>query len=336
MSKDWVEELLNASKESRPSKDASEWEAYGQGERRMVLFSEKYWTPTTVADHYVSEFRGFNAPTVSGRYIPNKPNFEALSSSIALDLPMYVFGPTGCGKTLAFEYFAATTGRPLLRILHDSSLDKAKVFGQTGIINEDGVPVTRFKPGQFVRSASEPTLVLLDEVDKGETHVLPMYFSALDRRQILLPEMEEANEGAITPCDEWRIVATGNTRGAGDETGLYMSCNAQDAAFLNRFDVFLEEDYLTPDLEDLLVKSLSTRLVPADRKRLVQFSDKVHTAFKSGTVLSAFSPRNLSAICKIYDSNGNMQDAIRKNYMNRLGRSEYDVVQSILNSVFGF
>ena len=61
------------------------------------------------------KFRGFNAPTVSGRYIPNKPNFEALSSSIALDLPMYVFGPTGCGKTLAFEYFAATTGRPLLR-----------------------------------------------------------------------------------------------------------------------------------------------------------------------------------------------------------------------------
>lgn len=343
--RDWADDILAAAgvKEVAMSEtpdvalESTDWEEYTPGGKtRLIPFSELFWSPTTVDDFLVHQFEGYdNVPNVTGGYIPNKRNVETYVLAIEMDMPAYVHGPTGSGKTLMPEFVAMKTGRPLLRLNHDIDLDRAKFFGKDAIVtDEHGNPSTTYKAGLLPRSAATPTLVLLDEVDKGDPAVLAMYFPILDRREIQIPEMGTT----ITPCDQWRIVGTGNTCGNGEGVDVYNSCNVQDAAFLNRFSVFLEEDYLDKGHEALLIKSfadsLGIRLTEKQRADLARFSASMHDGFKQRTISSAFSPRNLRDIVKLMSRGFNERKAINVTYMSRLSESEQSFALSVIKAIW--
>jgi len=130
---------------------ATEWETRPDGcKMRHVPFSELYWKPKHSPDHMVPVFEGYDSATPKDTYIPPKEDFEWFSYAIVNGLKPLVVGPTGCGKTLMAEYYAASTGRPCLRIEHNVELDRATVFGQVHITEGD----TNFVPGMLICSAS--------------------------------------------------------------------------------------------------------------------------------------------------------------------------------------
>jgi len=320
-----------------PELETTEWTERPDGKsERQIPFSKKYWKPKNVPDHLVWEFKGYDSPEDIGLYIPPKEEFEHLSLSFALNLKVNIVGPTGCGKTLMYEYYASSTGRPYLRIEHNVELDKASVFGQVHInVDDEGRQSTDFIPGVFVRSASEPTIVNLDELTRATGHSNMIYQRPLDRGEIFMPEMKDAGAAAIKPDPQWLLCASDNTKGNGEDLEKYPMSNVQDSAFINRWDIIIEQDYLVAKDEEKLIEALCPSLGSAQTKRLVKFSALVHEGFRKGEIQTAFSPRNLSCIAKFVNAGVELKTAINMNYTNRCGKSEQSDVVECIKSAFG-
>jgi len=301
---------------------------------RLVPFSEMFWTPKYVPDHLVPEFKGYNSAIKPEPYIPPVQEFETLSLSISLGLKVNVVGPTGAGKTLMYEYYAASTGRPYLRIEHNMELDKASIFGQVHInVDDDGKQSTDFVMGVLPKSLAEPTLCNLDELSRASGFANVMYQRLLDRRELALPELKSG--GTLKPDDFWVVCASDNTKGNGEDMDLYSASNVQDASFINRWDIVIEQDYLTQEQEIRLLAGISRTITPTEAERLAKFSYLCHAGFKKGDIATAFSPRNLTAIAKLVDAGVTVKDAIRMNYTTRCSKSEQSAVQEFVAAAFG-
>jgi MoxR-like ATPase len=325
-----VEELV-----ATPSEPlvATEWETREDGCRtRQVPFSEKFWPPTHVPDHFVAEFEGYETQEPLGMYVPPKKDFEWISFSFTNAIKPLCVGPTGCGKTLAFEYYAAVCGRPCLRVDNTQELDKAQVFGTVHITDGD----TDFVPGDIPQSASEPTIVILDELSRATGGANMIYKRMLDRNEIYLPEMKKAGTKAITPDPEWRVCATDNTKGDGEDMDKYPMSNVQDAAFRNAWGILLEADYLPLAEEATLIKSFTDGKMPNQQvKGLASFSKLVHAGFKKGDISTAFSPRQIQTICQFYNAGIPLDEAIQMAYINFCSKSEMADVQESLRAALG-
>ena len=316
----------------------TEWEDLGDDKRtRLVPFSKLYWKPKGGKDFLVRVFEGYDFDEVDYTYIPPHKDFEVMARCMELGLKQNIIGPTGCGKTLMFEYYASTTGRPFLRIEHNQDLDKAGVFGQIHINkDDDGVATTDFIPGVLPRSMDEPTLVVLDELTRATGYANMIYQRLLDRRELAMPEMKDTTVSTLKPHKYWLIAASDNTKGNGDDMDKYPMSNVQDGAFLNRWDIIIEADYLTHSQETKLVQAWASSLQPSEAKSLAKFSGLMHSGYKKGDINTAFSPRNLACICKLIESGGfTMRQAIEMNYLSRVSESEYSDVTESLNAVFG-
>ena len=316
-----------------PTLTATEWTERPDGTRmRMVPFSEKFWAPMYVPDHLVAEFEGYDSAEPLAMYVPPRKDFEWISFAFATDEKVLYVGPTGCGKTLAFEYYAAVCGRPCLRVDNTQELDKAQVFGTVHITDGD----TDFVPGDIPQSASQPTIVILDELSRATGGANMIYKRMLDRGEIYMPEMKEAGTKAIVPDAHWRVCATDNTKGDGEDMDKYPMSNVQDAAFRNAWGILLEADYLSKSEETELIKSMAKGMMAAaDVNALATFSKLVHSGFKKGEINTAFSPRQLGTICKFYCAGIPLKDAIQMAYINFCSKSELADVMETLRASFG-
>jgi cobaltochelatase CobS len=312
------------------------WEEREDGKSMRYVPASELFGWSFAVDHLVPCFKGYDAPSVPSIYIPPVEDLEKLSLAISLKLKVNVVGPTGAGKTLMYEYYAAMTGRPYLRIEHNVELDKASVFGQTHLSTDDaGNTITDFIPGVFVTSADEPTLVNLDELSRASGHANMIYQRPLDRNQIFLPEMKDAGKMAITPDEFWIMCASDNTKGNGDDMDMYSASNVQDAAFINRWDIVIEQDYLTVAQEGRLFAMLCPDAESKDSSALIKFSNLIHKGFKKGEISTAFSPRNLVAIAKLVTAGVTMRESVEMNYISRVSKSELPDVSECLRSAFG-
>jgi len=205
-------------------------------EMQLVPFSSHFWKPKHCPDHLVPIFVGYDAAEPKATYVPPKEDFEWFSYAIVNGLKPLVVGPTGCGKTLMAEYYAASTGRPCLRIEHNVELDRATVFGQVHITEGD----TNFVPGMLICSAAAPTIVILDEVSRASGHANMIYKRIMDRGEIYIPEMKDAGLRAVKPDDFWAVCGTDNTKGDGEDLDKYPMSNIQDAAFRNAWSLLVK------------------------------------------------------------------------------------------------
>jgi MoxR-like ATPase len=310
---------------------ATPWAPYGVGKMRLVPFSMKFWKNSHSPDHLVAEFDGFDSAEPNPLYVPPKEEFEWCSFAFSNKIKPLAVGPTGCGKTLLFEYYAAICGRPCLRVDNTQELDKAQVFGTVHITDGD----TDFVPGDIPLSANAPTLVILDELSRATGGANMIYKRMLDRNEIYLPEMKEAGAKAIIPDEYWVVCATDNTKGDGEDMDKYPMSNVQDAAFRNAWGMLLEFDYLSEKQEGELISAWSPKMAKDSVKKLASFSNLVHAGFKKGEINTAFSPRQLKDICKMFNGGVALHQAIGLVYINFCSKSEKSDAMECLRAAFG-
>lgn len=303
-----------------------EWEA--------IPFSKLFWPPTTVPDHLCRVYKGLDAPSEPEYYIPPKEQVELASLAFATGNKLLNVGPTGCGKTLLFEYMAHKLGRPYLRIEHNEAFCYEQVFGQTHINQTDKGTETDFIEGVLPKSMDAPTIAVLDETSRNSGHQNILYQRLLDRRELSLNEVK-GGSGVKKAHPDWIICGTDNTKGNGDDMDKYSASNVQDQAFINRFDMVVEADYLSQVEETEMIRRLAPKMDVAVAESLAKFSKLMHDGFKSGEINTAFSPRNLLAICKLYNTGLTMRKAVEVNYMSRCTKSELSDVNESFRSVFG-
>lgn len=203
---------------------------------------------------------------------------------------MLFVGPTGSGKSTLPEQFAARTNRNCIRIGFDASISRGDLIGEW--VPKNGS--LEFQYGILPLAMRTPgTFIVLDEYDSISPENAFVLQRLLEKgsRSLFLPETNEVIE--MHPDNV--IIATANTNGQGDESGMYAGTRVQNMAQLNRFSLTFIKDYLAEDLEVKMLVGKYPSVVAEDANvipRMVKFANAVRKAFKEGEIGMTFSTRD--------------------------------------------
>lgn len=224
---------------------------------------------------------------------------HVLKLSVAWLKRKYVWahGHSGSGKTTLHSQFFARIGLPVYRLNLDSSLERSDLVGQKELRSKDGATVTHWVDGILPRVMQNPGVLMLDEMDYGRADILAAIQRALEGKGLLLTE-----DGGrlVQPHELFVFAATANSRGQGDEWGVYPGIRPMNAALLDRFGAMVQVSYLSEDEELLLLKKTHPALEETFLTQLSTFAKLAREAFVNGEISTTLSPRGTLAICDFY------------------------------------
>lgn len=261
--------------------------------------------------------------TDSGFFFP--PYADHVRQAIQAGERTMLVGPTGCGKSQLVMALAKQAGANLMRVSLHGEISAAELVGMYKI-NEERSMV--FQPGPLIRAMQTPnTWLLLDEIDAAVPQVLFVLQSVLeDNPSLFVPELGET----ITATNGFRIIATANTLGKGDDTGLYAGTNVLNEAFLDRFHCVFDVDYLEPAQEKKVILGRVPTLSPAVAERMIKAANDLRKALKDGTVYSTFSTRRLIAWASKTAQLQDSKQASVYTVLNRVGPDDRRVFEEVL------
>lgn len=201
--------------------------------------------------------------------IPRKKDDYIFRRDLMVDLlawhnhmtkPLYLFGPTQCGKTSVVNQFANRLNVPVWSITGHRQLEIAEMLGQYGL-NEAGGYV--WMDGPLTQAARNGGWFMINEIDRILPTVLVGLNDILEMGDFTLSN----KQGEIVKIHpNFRIICTGNTNMAGDDGGNYNTANIHDKSVLERFAMMLEVSYPGEAEERQLLESVFSDLDDEDLK----------------------------------------------------------------------
>lgn len=254
--------------------------------RDMFNFDVPKWKWNGVHPH---------VPPVDPDYIFRPEELLRVLFAIMTNQRAYLFGHSGTGKTTLVEQVCALLLWPCMRVNFDSEITRMDLIGRDTLNVKDGASASTFIDGILPQAMSGPYVLLCDEMDSVRPDVAYVMQRALEGNGLLLTE-----DGGrlVKPHPMFRMFATGNTQGQGDEHGMYPSCRPQSLALLDRFTVWSEVDYLDANQRSKLVKKKVPTLDPEHHKMVCQYVTEHLAAFKSAKILQPMSPRGMIALAQ--------------------------------------
>lgn len=232
-------------------------------------------------------------------------------------------------NTTIFEQIAALTNRPMLRVQHTANMEEEHIVG--GWRLRDGR--THFELGPLALAMKHGWIYMADEYDFGRPEVTSVYQAVLERKPLLIKEADPENR-LIRPHANFRFVATGNTNGQGDESGLYQGTNLQNAANYERFGIVEKMPYMEPALEVRLI-SQKANVPMRDAEKLVDFATRIRTEFDGAKIGNPISPRSLIYAAQIGLARMDYGAGLKAAFINRLTSVDRETATQVAQRVFG-
>jgi cobaltochelatase CobS len=184
---------------------------------------------------------------------------------------LFLTGPTGAGKTSLVLQVAARLHWPVQAVTCHGRLELSDLIGQ--FVLEDGA--TRFVHGPLAVAAREGHLLVLNELDVMDAAELAGLNDIVEGAPLVIA----ANGGeVIRPHAKFRLIATGNSTGSGDPSGLYQGVLRQNLALLDRFRV-VAIPYPDPETEAGLLATLVPSLPAAIGERMIAVANEIRRLF---------------------------------------------------------
>lgn len=268
-------------------------------------------------------------PVSSDDYVYDIDELKNVILANELNIPCYVWGHKGSGKSELFEQIAARTGRGFMRVQHTVNTEESHIAGQWTV--KDGHTV--FELGPLPLAMINGWMYCADEYDFALPSVLSVYQAVLEGKPLVIKEADAANR-IIKPHPNFRFVATGNTNGSGDETGLYQGTNIQNSANYDRFGMVIHKQYMKKSAESLILQN-RVGLVKEDADKMVEFAGLVREAYDGAKISDVVSPRTLIYAAKIGVKRGSFRQGITLSFINKLSKVDREVVDGLAQRIFG-
>jgi len=254
-------------------------------------------------------------------------------------------GPTGSGKSTCVIQAAARLNVPFYRVNLDNEVTKADFVGQYTLKGDE----TIYQYGVLPLAMRSGAWLLIDEWDMGNPGVTAVLQAVLEGNPLQIADTGEI----VYPEEGFRIFATGNTIGQGDETGLYSGTQVQNFAQLDRFTMAEYVDYPTATVETQIIKSQCgltddnlkaffgvAELSPKDNsdsivKHMVNVANLVRKSFVKEECGVTMSTRTLVNIGKKLLMFGDIRKAYSVAYLNKLGREDREFVSEMIQREWG-
>lgn len=224
------------------------------------LENEPAWYPMMVANE-----QGPYVPAIDPGYEFQKDLVRDVMAWLKNETKdgLYISGPTGCGKTTGIVQIFARLKRPVIQYTCNRRTEVQDLIGHH-TLSKDGM-VFQYGPASIAKKLGIP--LLMNEIDLIPPEQNAGMNFLCDGSPIVIAE----NGGeVIHGAPGYQLIATANTAGIGDETGLFQGTLRQNMAFLDRF-WSLEMGYPERDTEIRLVeKALENYPDAVERKRVAE------------------------------------------------------------------
>lgn len=251
----------------------------------------------------VYDWDGVNplVPTKDSNYQFDVGNLADALWAIESKSNAWLTGHTGTGKTTFVMAVCAYTGRMMMRANMDSAVERPDFVGSMSVmVDDDGNQITKFVEGFLPKAMQLPVVMLLDEYDAIRADISYVMQPVLEGGALRL--MEDGGR-LVHPHPDFHIMATANTNGCGDSSGMYASAvKVQSRASINRFPVFITVGYMKTSDEMALVKKIVPTLSDQGAFVMEEFLCHYRKAFEEGTVATPISPRNTITIGKYVEA----------------------------------
>jgi cobaltochelatase CobS len=268
-------------------------------------------------------------PAASDDYVYDIDELKNVILALELNIPCYVWGHKGSGKSELFEQIAARTGREFMRVQHTVNTEESHIVGQWTVKGGHTV----FELGPLPLAMINGWMYSADEYDFMLPSVSSVYQAVLEGKPLMIKEADAANR-IIKPHPNFRFVATGNTNGSGDETGLYQGTNIQNAANYDRFGMVIHKQYMKKAAESQILQN-RVGLVKEDADKMVEFAGLVREAYDGAKISDVISPRTLIYAAKIGVKRGSFRQGITLSFINKLSKIDREVCDGLAQRIFG-
>lgn len=280
-------------------------------------------------------------PAIDEEYIFRPLELLTVLEAIITNQRCFLHGHSGTGKTTLIEQVAARLGYMFVRINFDSEITRMDLVGKD-VIRSDGSggTYTEWEDGVLPKTMAMPAILCMDEFDFIRSDVSYVMQRALEGEGFMVTE----DRGRVVkPHHMFRVFATGNTCGQGDEYGMYPGARPQSMALLDRFTLWGKIDYLDSDDRAKLIEKAGPGLKDEWRKRIGQYVTEHMEAFKTARVLQPMSPRSFMSLTttamrymdRLPDEKKAMREALEVVVLNRSTAQDAAVLRGIIDRVFG-
>ncbi len=275
-------------------------------------------------------------PKLDENYLFDPKTTLAILAGFAFNNRVLVQGMHGTGKSTHIEQVAARLNWPCLRVNFDSQITRLDLVGKDVIRLKNDKQITEFKEGIIPFALRNGVALVLDEYDAIKTDVAFVIQRLLEEegKFALLEENE-----IISPHENFRLFATSNTLGAGDDLGIYHGTNLINQAQMDRWNIVASLNYLSEEQEIAILQKklsfLNSKLHQQTAKMMVKLANLSREAFKNGDLSTLISLRTLISWGRNIEIFGSVKNAFILSFLNKVIDDEKLVMAEFYQRVFG-
>ena len=278
-------------------------------------------------------------PEIDHGYVFRPSSLLRVLHGLVTNQRIYIHGHTGSGKTTLVEQICARLLFPFMRVNFDSEVTRMDLLGRDVLTTgASGATESKFVEGILPKMMSTPCIGCFDEIDFIRPDVAYVMQRAFEGHGLMLTD---DGGRVVQPHPQFRMIATGNTVGQGDEFGMYQGARPQSMAMIDRFTIWVSVPYLDIAQRDQLIKNKVPALKDEQRDQLNKYVEEHLEAFTTSKVLQPISPRGMLSLADtmvafttLFNSRDATKEALEAVILDRCTQQDRAVLKGIVNRIF--